>query len=302
MVRRLATELNKWGHKFNHKVNAAWNTQIVGDKMSLLVAHYMPSLLYWYMTVLVPHLQSCSSNRVWCFQPNGYWHYEKIDLDCKPRSKQYELSYCLTLCFKCSISCSGFMVSCWPICYWLWKITTSHALFICWKGCYFQPSRDTYTSIFVYIAIYAFQSIPSICAGSEGGNATGSFGIWFQGLDGHVFKLGILTSGTREPICEHKYKCSHMAGFRRLLCACNTTKLHCQEPPLDSLPWASGERSFPAWCSWLQWWCCPAPYSGWHKNGICKVGQMDSAVRPRQHWVSMLITFDTCLTSMRACH
>jgi hypothetical protein len=29
---------------------------------------------------------------------------------------------------------------------------------------------------------------------------------------------------------------------------------------------------------------------------------MDSAVRPRQHWVSMLITFDTCLPSMRACH
>jgi hypothetical protein len=52
----------------------------------------------------------------------------------------------------------------------------------------------------VYIAIYAFQSIPSICAGSEGGNATGSFGIWFQGLDGHVFELGILTGGTREPI------------------------------------------------------------------------------------------------------
>ncbi len=173
---------------------------------------------------------------------------------------------------------------------------------LCSKGCYFQPSRDTYTYIFVDVAIYAFQSIPWISAGSEGGNATRSFWIWFQGHDGHVFELGILTSGTREPICEHKYTCSHMARFRRLLCACNTTKLRCQEPPLDSLPWASGERSFPVWCSWLQWWSCPAPSSGWHKIGICKVGQMDSAVRPRQHWVSMLITFDTCLPSMRACH
>lgn len=113
---------------------------------------------------------------------------------------------------------------------------------LCSKGCYFQPSRDTYTYIFVDVAIYAFQSIPWISAGSEGGNATRSFWIWFQGHDGHVFELGILTSGTREPICEHKYTCSHMARFRRLLCACNTTKLRCQEPPLDSLPWASGEK------------------------------------------------------------
>jgi len=39
-----------WSGVPPHEANAAWNTQIVGDKMSLLVAHYMPSLLYWYMT------------------------------------------------------------------------------------------------------------------------------------------------------------------------------------------------------------------------------------------------------------
>jgi hypothetical protein len=87
---------------------------------------------------------------------------------------------------------------------------------LCSKGCYFQPSRDTYTYILCMLQSMHFNLFHPICAGSEGGNATRSFGIWFQGHDGHVFESGILTSGTREPICEHKYKCSHMARFRRL--------------------------------------------------------------------------------------
>jgi pimeloyl-ACP methyl ester carboxylesterase len=39
-----------WSGVPPHEVNAAWNTQVVGDKVSLRVAHYVPWLLYWYMT------------------------------------------------------------------------------------------------------------------------------------------------------------------------------------------------------------------------------------------------------------
>ncbi|CAM6018662.1 unnamed protein product [Sphagnum balticum] len=39
-----------WSGVPPHEVNAAWNTQLVGDKVSLRVAHYVPWLLYWYMT------------------------------------------------------------------------------------------------------------------------------------------------------------------------------------------------------------------------------------------------------------
>lgn len=32
------------------ELKEAWNTQLLGDKLALRVAHYVPALTYWYMT------------------------------------------------------------------------------------------------------------------------------------------------------------------------------------------------------------------------------------------------------------